>query len=568
MNKWIRLSLVLVLVMSLAMVVACGPAVDPPDDNDVDVDPDPDPDPVDPDDPQRVVIAQATDVLSWDPPQDWISAAEWITQNAYDYLFVRHPDGGRWVPELAKEWEVIDDLTFRFYLHEGVLFHDGTELTAEDVKFHYRRIIEGTRDEYIVTDQYDWIDEIIIHDDYTFDVVSKEPNSLFLWQLSQQNTGAGIVSKAYFEEVGLDGVHREPMGTGPWLKKEHVRDEHVLFERNEDYWQEEKFPNYEELEYRVIPEASTRVAELITGGVDVIYDIMPQDKDRIEDNEGTSTQWVDTARGHMLSVRTGVRSYDDYPEPDFADEPELNRTFLTEDPRIRMAIEHAIDKYALRELTGGTGEAYRARGPFAPLEESQPALYGPDAQVYDPDYASELIEDAGYGPGEATLVMHSSEQWPHGDMSRVIADMLEQVGFDVDLRVMDHSTWRSDVYLPGRTQELNLLSLGGQMNPFFSTNQIHYDNVHSLPPDPDIDPDFEQQTERINELLEYAWSEVVDEQARTEAYHEATKIAATERYANFIGLFQLSTLFGINDRLDYEPRYDIEIWGYDIRIAE
>ncbi len=566
MRRWFSIVLVLVLVVSLGTLIACAPDTEPPpDENDVD---DPDPDPVDPDEPQRVVIGQESDVRSWDPPQDWISAAEWITQNAYDYLFIRSAEGGEWIPELAYDWEVIDDLTFRFYLEEGVEFHDGTELTAEDVKFHYRRIIEGTRDEYIVTDQYDWIDEIIIHDDYTFDVVAVEPNSLFLWQLAQKNTGAGIVSKDYFEEVGLDGVHREPMGTGPWTLKEWVRDEHVLMERNENYWQEDKFPNYEELEYRVIPEASTRVAELLTGGVDIITEVMPEDKDRIDENTGTGTEWVDSERGHMLSVRTGVRSYEDYPEPDFAGDPDVDRTFATEDPRVRKAIEHAIDKYALQTLTGGTGEAYRARGPFKPLPEAQDALYGPDANVYDPEKAEEILRDAGYEPGEPTLVMHSSESWPHGDMSRVIADMLEQVGFDVDLNVMDHSTWQSDVYLPGRTQELNLLSLGGQMNPYFSTNQIHYDNVHSLPPDPELDPDFEEQTEEINELLEYAWTEVVDDEARIEAYHEATKIAATERYANFIGLFQTSVLYGISDRVNVEPRHDLELWGYDIEVVE
>ncbi len=571
MNKWLRLSLVLILVFSVAFAIACGSATEPPDE-DIEPDPDtePDPEPVEPEEPQRVVIAQATDAFSWDPPQDWISAAEWVIQNAYDYLFVRSPDGGDWIPELAKEWEVIDELTFRFYLHEGVKFHDGTELTAEDVKFHYRRVIEGSRDEYIVTDQYDWIDKIVIHDDYTFDVVSKEPNSLFLWQLSQQNTGAGIVSKAYFEEVGIDGVHRSPMGSGPWVLEEHVRDEHILFSRNEDYWQTDKFPNFQELEYRIIPEASTRVAEILTGGVDLIYDVTPQDKDRLDANPDVTTYWNNTARGHMLTTRVGPRSRENYPDPDYPDDPELNRVFATADPRVRDAIEMAIDKYALRDISGGDGEPFRARGPFGPLAESHAAVYGPDANVYDPDGARALLEEGGYGPGEPTLVMHASEAWPYGDIARVIGDMLEQVGFTVDLRILDTTSWRTDIYLPGKSQELNLMALGGQMNPFFSTSQIHTERLgypEVLPPPPEMDPDYESLSSRINELLDYAWTEVVDEQGRIDAYHEATALAA-ERNAPFIGLVQMSTLYAWRNRVEYQPRFDIELWGYDFKVVE
>ena len=565
--------LAVILALFVLLSLSCGPAADPdepdPDENDVDVDPDPI---EEPEEPQRVVVAQATDVLSWDPPQDWASAAEWITQNAYDYLFIRSYDGSEWIPELAYDWEVIDELTFRFYLEEGVTFHDGTELTAEDVKFHYRRIIEGTRDEYIVVDQYQWIDKFVIHDDYTFDVVSKEPDSLFLYKLAQKNTGAGIVSKAYFEEVGMDGVHRAPMGSGPWILKEHVRDEHVLFERNEDYWQTDKFPNFKEFEFRIIPETSTRVAELITGGVDLIYDIMPEDQARVDADPNVRTQWVATERGHMLMPRTGIRARENYPEPDYPDDPALNRTFTTEDPRVREAIELALDKYALRDMFGGVGEAFRVRGPFGPLPESPPGVFGPEACLYDPERAQEILEEAGYEFGEPYLHFIASELYPHGDMARVIGDMLEAVGFDVDLAIFDASTWRTDYILPGKTQELNLQALGGNMNPYFATSEQHTrrifpDRPITIGPDPAIDPDYEEQSQRINELLNFAWTEVVDEQARLDAYHEAVLLAG-ERNAPFIGIFQLSTLYGMSDRIHYQPRFDIELWGYDFEVVK
>ncbi len=572
MRRFAYLVLIFSLVFALGILGSCAQVVEPEEPDDPE-EPDEIVEPPEPEEPRRVVIAQATDVRSWDPPQDWISAAEWITQNAYDYLFIRSHDGAEWVPELAYDWDVIDELTFRFYLHEGVKFHDGTELTAHDVKHHYRRVIDAeSREEYIVLDQYQWIDKFVIHDDYTFDVVSKEPDSLFLFKLSQKNTGMGIVSKAYFEEVGMDGVHHWPMGSGPWVLREHVRDEHVLFDRNEDYWQTDKFPNFEEFEFRIVPEASTRVAELLTGGVDLIYDIMPEDQARVDADPNVRTQWVATERGNLLAVRTGIRARDNYPEPDYPDDPTLNRSFTTEDPRVRKAIELALDKYALRDMFGGVGEAFRVRGPFGPLPESPPGVFGPEACLYDPERAQEILEEAGYEFGEPYLHFIASELYPHGDMARVIGDMLEAVGFDVDLAIFDASTWRTDYILPGKTQELNLQALGGNMNPYFATSEQHTrrifpDRPVTIGPDPAIDPDYEEQSQRINELLNFAWTEVVDEQARLDAYHEAVLLAG-ERNAPFIGIFQLSTLYGMSDRIHYQPRFDIELWGYDFQVVK
>ena len=549
--RYKRLSILIVVLMVVSFVLVGCPA------EDVDPDPDPDPDPVDPDpdpDPEevtRVTVAQGDTQISWDPPQDWTSVGEWTIQNAYDYLFMRSADAAEWVPQLAYDWEVIDELTFRFYLEEGVTFHDGTELTAEDVKYHYRRVIDGPRELYIVTGQYDWIDEMEVIDEYTLDIRSHEPDSRFLWQLAQTNNGAGIVSKAYVEEVGPEGVHSEPMGSGPYELKDWSRDEYVLFEAYDDYWQGE--PEIEELEFRIIPEASTRVAELLTGGVDVAFDMMYEDKDRIEAEEGITTEEVPSAQGWMLFPRIGVH-------PEFEGDPELDREFTTADPRIRKAIELAIDKYALREIDGGIGEAFRARL-FEPLPEANPELFGPEANLYDPERAQELIEEAGYEPGEAYLHFDAMEDPPAGDLARVIDSMLTDVGFDVDLNVMDESTFRSEVYHPRRTQELMLHDLGGQMNPFFGTNIFHSDRLETT--------DYGgigSSPEGLDELLETAWTEVEDEEKRIEAYHEAGMMIAEERLN--IGLFQRTALWGLNERIDWTPRYDNDIYGWDMAPAE
>ena len=529
-----------------------------------DVDPDPDPDPVDPDDPapepddpDRVVHAQAQDVGSWDPPQCWLTDPEQVTQNAYDYLHKRSADGAEWVPQLATEWEQIDEYTTRFHLRDDVYFHDGTQLTAEDVAHHYQRILDGTEEEYILRAQYaDWIADIEVVDEFTVDFTSETPDALKHYKISQQNNGAGIVSKAYFEDVGVDGVHREPMGSGPYKMEEWVRDEHVLFTRNDDYWGE--LPDFEEYEVRIIPEASTRVAELLTGGVDIVYDIMPQDQERIDDNPGTSTEWQPTDTGFFLNQRRG-------PNPEWDEDHELyGKEFATEDVRIRRAVEKSIDKYELRDYVGGEGEAFRARI-FQPLPEGNPDLWGEDANLYDPERARELMEDAGYDldAGEApSLTFHAREDYPYGDLARIIEMRLEEAGFEVDLRLKDETTFQSEIYFPINSQELMLNDLGGNMNPFFGTRQYHSDEERmqrygKFP---------EEVSEDLDPLLEAAWDSRTPEEERIEAYHEASEIMADNNLTT--GLFQHSSLWGMSDRVEYEPRFDGDLWGQDIKKAE
>ncbi len=521
------------LILTLALA-SCGPAAQPTEPAD---------------EPFRVVASLPSAQISWDPPQDWTGMGEMIIQNAYDYLFLRSGDGAEWVPELAYKWERQDDLTKRFWIEEGVKFHDGTELTTRDIKHLYRRIVEGPRELYIVTAQYDWIDEIIIIDDYTFDVKSKEPHSLLMWQFAQTNNGAGIVSADYFEEVGPEGVHREPMGSGPWRLKEWSRDEFVLFEANDDYWRGR--PSFDEFEFRLIPEASTRVAEMLVGNIDIAFDIMAEDEGRLADADGVEPVRVLSAQAWQLYPRIA-------PHPDHLGEPDFDREFTTSDPRIREAIEFAIDKYQLIELEGGFGEPLRTRL-ARPLAYAHPDLYGDKANLYDPDRARELIAEAGYGPGEAQLVFDSMEPRPAGDIARVITDMLEDVGFSVDLRLQDESTFRSEIYHPRKTQELMLWQLGGSLNPFFGTSIFTSSRLET---------DYggiDSGSEALDSLIHIAWTEVHDVDRRTDAYHSAMQIIAEERYV--IGLFQRSSLWGVSDRIEWTPRFDNDVYGWDITPA-
>jgi peptide/nickel transport system substrate-binding protein len=493
----------------------------------------------------RVVVAQAEDAEDWDPPVAWNTAPEWIEQNAYDCLVFRNASGSRFEPKLAERWERVSDLVFRFHLRPNVRFHDGTPFTAEDIKYHYERIKHGTREQYIVQPQYQFFSEVLVRTPTTVDFLLPEPNTLILNLTSQ--TGCGVVSRAYHQRVSRDVMHRNPMGTGPFRLRQWVKGERVVLEANRDYWGGK--PEVDEFIFRIIPEPSTRLAELLTGGVDVTYGLNVLDEARIRGNQRLRAVWAPNNRGWMLFPRLRVNER-------YKGDPELDRRFLTEDPRIREAIELAIDKYRLRDLVQRQGEAFRARL-FQPLPEANPALWGRRANLYNPQRARELLQEAGYR-GQR-LVFHAPEQFaglPAGDLARAITQMLRDVGLNVDLRLLDTNTFNTQIYFPRRTQELILLNLGGNDNPFFGLSQFHT-RIGWSP------GGYGGASPRLDRLIDCAFQDVRDDARRLRCYHQASEIIADERFV--IGLFQTYNLWGIRQDISYTPRMDNYILGEDFK---
>lgn len=496
--------------------------------------------------PFRVVVAQAIDAEDWDPPVGWQTPAEWIELNAYDCLLFRNADHSDFVPGLATRWERVGDLTMRFHLRRNVRFQDGTPFTAEDVKFHYERIQAGPRERYIVQPQYQFFSEIVARDPFTIDVVTSTPNTLVLDLMSQ--TGCGVVSRAYFQRTNRDVLHRSPMGTGPYRLREWVKGERVVLEANRDYWGGK--PDVDELVFRIIPEPSTRVAELLTSGVDVTFGLVQQEEARIKARSNLRALWAVNDRGWMLFPRIRVNER-------YKGNQELDRKFVTEDPRIREAIELAVDKYKLRDLIQPGGDAFRSRL-FAPIPEANPDLWGRRANLYNTQRARELMAEAGYTQSQR-LVFHASDLFPSGDMARAVAQMLRQVGFNIDLRLLDENTFNTQIYFPRRTQELILLNLGGNTKPFFGLFSFHTSQSWSP-------SGYGGGKIELDRLIDCAFQDVRDNARRIRCFHRANQVIADERYV--IGLAQTQQLWGVNSRLRYTPRIDNHIFGVDFKRAQ
>ncbi len=413
-------------------------------------------------------------------------------------------------------------------LVEGVTFHNGDELTANDVKFTLERVAndDSLREHWF----YNQIKEVDVIDAYTFQIITHEPEPILLNRLSR--IGSSILPSDYIEENGWDYFLEHPIGTGPFQFVEWKRDQEVVFEAYPDYY-EGNVVDWEELIFRVIPEETTRVAELLTGGVDLAMNISDHEWDRVNNNDGTSILSTVSQRVAGLLLRH-------------------QEEYATSDPRVREAIELAIDNKVLTNNVLG-GDAIPTRTRVTPGNTgANEDLF--DTYVYDPDRAIELLEEAGYSDGlEITIHGPNGRYVKDRDVQEMIAAMLAEVGITVTLDLLE---WNAFVELRSAVayEESYFVAYG---NSQFDA-ALAVDNTRS---------DLAMKThgyknDELDALIAAAEFNM-DPEERDQQYHLIQEILAEDR--PYVYLYAESVNYGVKDRIDFTPRSDEMMFVKDIK---
>ena len=328
-------------------------------------------------------------------------------------------------PALAERWEVsADGRTYTFHLRRGVTFHDGTPFRAEHVVKSWQRVLDpetrggrplplepilGARQ--FQAGEATTIAGLRATDDSTLVVTLAEPFAIFPRLLAMPM--AAVVPDPIPASFG-----ERPIGTGPWRLVEWQHDDYLLFARNDAYWG--GAPAAESLLARIIPEPSTAVAEFLSGNVDVLQ--VP---------EGETRQWeqTDERRARLASA------------------PALRLVYVAlntnrgplRDPRVRQAINHAIDtRTVLQQLAGGHGRV--ASGVVPPTLPGADTTRAPYA--YDPARARQLLAEAGFANGGVRLQLWSSTTAPFPRMAEALQGYLREVGIEVELVQRDAASAR------------------------------------------------------------------------------------------------------------------------------
>jgi peptide/nickel transport system substrate-binding protein len=298
--------------------------------------------------------------------------------SVYDTL-VWQDLSGEFVPGLAKSWEISDDgLTYTFHLRDDVVFHDGTPFDAQAVKFNLDRIADPATKSQKALFMLGPYESTEIVDDYTVKVHLKEPYAPFLDSASQ--VYLGMASPTAIEKWGAD-YQLHQVGTGPFILKEYVPQDHLTLVRNPDYnWAPPIFdhqgPAYlEAIEFRFFVEPATRALALEAGEADVMGEIPPHDAERLADNPAFT----------LLPVAIPGQSLQFFLNTEKAP---------TDDLRVRQAINYATDKEAIVKAIFKEYSPV-AHGPLNAFtigyDESVEGMYG-----VDPAKAERLLEEAGW----------------------------------------------------------------------------------------------------------------------------------------------------------------------------
>ena len=324
---------------------------------------------------QILKYATESEPIGLDPHTITAAASIRIFRQIYNTL-VDVDDNMNFIPELAESWKQPDDLTYIFKLKEGVKFHNGREMVAEDVKYSFERVLDPEV-AAIGKSYYDMIDTIEIVDDYTIKFTLTEPFAPFLTNLT--SLYGAIVPKEVIEENG--NLMQVACGTGPFMLKEWIPDNKIILEKNPDYY-EEGLPKLDGIEYYVMTDESSRIAAMRTGNVHLIK-LPASSVSLLEGNKDVVIKPYQSNEYSYLGFNLDLDKF--------------------KDVRVRQAISYAINRQEIIDLAYN-GEATIA-GFVTPAMGRWAIDYaGEDLYQQNIEKARQLMADAGYPDGFETKI--------------------------------------------------------------------------------------------------------------------------------------------------------------------
>jgi peptide/nickel transport system substrate-binding protein len=369
-------------------------------------------------------------------PNLYVGAEDVVLKPLYENLLHRDPKTGELIPMLAERWQVADGgRSWKFHLRKGVRFHDGSEVTAEDVRATFAAIArEGSANS--LAPEFRAIKSLEVENPHTISVRFDRPFVTF----GNRVTHGLFASVAYIQskktlEAGEQG-ERRPQGTGPWKFVEHVRGDRIVYEAVENHWR--ATPHFKRLVFVKVPEPATRMSMLRAGSVDVI-EIGGEYVDELK-KVGMRTLVMPNVAGVWVILGgqwPGRPSYD--PKVPWA-QPDADRAL-----KVRMALNLAVDKKAIvQQVLGGLGAPVETVNYFPTDGWATKALLEP--RPYDPARAKALLTEAGYPNGfEVTMNLTA---WPGRgflpDVGEAVATYWEKVGIRVKRRPVDRAVFAAD----------------------------------------------------------------------------------------------------------------------------
>lgn len=452
----------------------------------------------------ELVIQAVADISDLDPAYMNDVPTRKVGNLIMDNL-LRYDEKGEIIPHIAEKWEVTPDgKTWTFTIRKGIKFHDGTDLTAKEIKFNYDRLLDPNTKATRASD-LEVIQSVEEKDPYTLVFHLKEPYAAFIPKCIITMPSL-LASPKAIQEQGKD-FNQNPIGSGPYILKEWVPNDRVVLEANPDYFL--GAPATKRVVFRVMPDAMTSLIELENGKIDILQKVQPTEAQNIMNNEKLTLSAEPGYNVRWIFFNQKIAPFDDV--------------------KVRAALTYAVDRAAIQEsLLSGVAEL--ANG-FAP---STSWSYEPNTTPYDfsVEKAKELLKEAGWsdtnGDGfvdkdgknmVVDLNVSNGRYLMDKEIMEVIQNQWKNVGVDAKLNVME---WGSYIEKVKNKDKLGVFFLGySQDNAepsifidtiFHSEGTINYYNYKN---------------EKVDKLFEQG-RVVVDQAERKKLYSEAQKLMADD----------------------------------------
>ncbi|GAB2726812.1 ABC transporter substrate-binding protein [Halomonas garicola] len=363
-------------------------------------------------------MAYDADPVSLDIHEQLSGGIMQLSHLLFDPL-VRWDQSLNFEPRLATDWEQVDDTTMRMTLREGVTFHSGNPFTAKDVVWTIERLKRSPDFKAI----FDPIESAEVVDEHTVEINTFKPYPLllnlatYLFPMDSEFYSGEAPDGDPKDEIVKNGnsyASSQVSGTGPYTVTERQQGVRTEFARNPDYWDEASPGNVDTLVLTPISENATRVAALLSGDVDFIAPVPPNDLERVRESDNAKLVTMSGTRIIMLHMNQ-------------------KRVEAFEDPRVRKAFAYAVNQEGIADRL--------MKGFATPAAQMSPEGYVGHVDSltprYDVEKAKELMAEAGYADGfDITMMSPNNRYVNDAKIAQAVAAMLARINVDVDLKTL------------------------------------------------------------------------------------------------------------------------------------
>ncbi len=418
---------------------------------------------------------------SLDPHKTEMAGTREIFFNVFEGL-VKPDTEGNLVDAVASSHTISEDhKTYTFTLREGVRFHNGADVTVDDVKYSIERCADASEGEPLVP-AFSSIEKIDTPDEKTIEITLKDPDTEFLAYLT-----TAIIPKDY------DQQDTQPVGTGPFVYVSRTPQDNIIMKKNEDYWGEPA--KLDTITFKVLTDSNAIVTNLKGGSVDMCFHLNATQIAALGDDfrifEGTMNLV------QALYLNNGEAPFDDV--------------------RVRQALCYAVDPQQVLDMVSDGKGTLIGSSMFPAFGK----YYMPElADLYprDVEKAKELLKEAGYEDGfEMTITVPSNYQ-QHVDAAQILAEQLKEISVDAKIELIEWDSWLSDVYMDRKYQstvvgvDAATLTARAMLDRFVSDDESNFINFKN---------------EEYDELFEKATSTAEDAE-QVEYYQRMEEILAED----------------------------------------